>query len=74
MIGPLDDYWIRSLDLRYKDKTIIEEGYWINDRIINAAMSLMRSTNPTVNGLNNTVIGEHYGFAPSTEMNASYKL
>ena len=64
---PLDDYWIRSFDLRYKDKTIIEEGYWINDRIINAAMSLMRSTNPTVNGLNDTVIGEHYGFVPSTD-------
>ena len=33
----LDTYWIEELGLKVRDKYIIQRGYWINDRIIDAA-------------------------------------
>ena len=41
--GNPDAYWIEALNLKISDKHLLEDGYWLNDRLINAAMSLLRN-------------------------------
>ena len=36
------DSWVSDLYLKNQDKQIIESGLWLNDRIINAAMTLIK--------------------------------
>ena len=63
----LDTYWFEELGLKVRDKYIIQGGYWINDRIIDAASRLMRKMNSEVNGLNRLAYAERYGHVLTTE-------
>ena len=60
----LDDYWLRDLDLKISDKHLILDGYWLNDRIINAAMALLRDIDDDISGLQDVIVAKKNGFIP----------
>ena len=45
----LDKYWIRDLGLKCRDKHILRQCFWVNDRIIEAAHKLTRKKNTISN-------------------------
>lgn len=57
-------YWIEVLSLKISDKHLLEDGYWLNDRLINAGMSLLRNKHygKNIGGLEDVVIAEDQGF------------
>jgi hypothetical protein len=63
----LDSYWIKELGLKIRDKHLIEDGYWLNDRVINAAMALLRNIAPNVGGLQDTIVAKKDGFVHTPE-------
>ena len=62
--GNPDAYWIEVLGLKISDKRLLEDGYWLNDRLINAAMSLLRNETyeKNIGGLEDVIIAEDQGF------------
>ena len=58
-----DRQWIADLDLRNRDRTDILDGRWLNDRVINAAMHLMKGKAGDVNGLEDVIIAKKDGFS-----------
>ena len=63
---PGNSYWVEALDLKYREKCIIEVGHWVCDKVINAALTLLRSVYTTVNGLSDVTSATRCGFPPST--------
>lgn len=62
-----DKPWIATLGLKVRDKQLIEGGHWLNDRIINAAMTLMRNATyeKRIGGLQDVVVGNACSFSDS---------
>jgi len=62
-----DKPWIAALGLKVRDKQRIEGGHWLNDRIINAAMTVVRNVTfeKGTGGLHDAVVGNAYGFSDS---------
>ena len=62
-----DKPWIAALGLKVRDKQLIEGGHWLNDRIINAAMTLVRNVSfeKGIGGLQDAVVGNAYSFSDS---------
>ena len=62
-----DKPWIAALGLKGRDKQLIEGGHWLNDRIINAAMQLVRSVTyeKGIGGLQDVVVGNACRFSDS---------
>lgn len=60
-------YWIEELGLKVTDKLILEGGYWLNDRIINAAMTLLRNETyeRDIGGLQDLAVAQQKGFLHS---------
>ncbi|MES9880904.1 MAG: hypothetical protein ABW185_08490 [Sedimenticola sp.] len=56
----LEQFWLWDLCLKHKDKKLIEDGYWLNDQIINAAIILLKKMKPEMGGLQD-VITQRYG-------------
>ena len=54
--------WLKQLDLSRRDRLIIEDGYWLNDKIIWAALKLMEKAVPTTAGLQDVILAVKYGF------------
>ena len=50
--------WIPELDLSHEDKLILSRGKWLNDKIIDAAQSLLKKANPAVGGLQRVCLGQ----------------
>ena len=63
----LDQYWIRELGLKNRDKAVIEDGLWLNDRIMLAAMQLMKNIAPDVGGLQDVILAVKCGFRQGVE-------
>ena len=59
-----DAYWIEALGLKISDKHLLEDSYWLKNRLINAAMSLLRNETyeKNIGGLEDVVIAEEQGF------------
>ena len=59
-----DAYWIEVLGLKNTDKCLLQGSYWLNDRLINAAMTLMRNETyeKNIGGLQDVIIAEDQGF------------
>ena len=57
-------YWIEVLGLKNTEKCLFQGGYWLNDRLINAAMSLLRNKTyaKNIGGLQDVIIAEEKGF------------
>ena len=52
----IDDPVVPSApSLLKKDKTILEQGKWLNDRIINGAQKLLKRQFPLIDGLHSTI-------------------
>jgi len=52
------DSWVSDLHLKIQDKHIIESGLWLNDRIIKAAMTLIKqSMDYNINGFEDAITG-----------------
>ena len=62
----LENYWIQELGLKMGDKKSILDGSWVNDRIVNAAMKLMKEHNPFMAGLIDVIIAAKHGFKDTT--------
>jgi len=62
-----DKPWIAELGLKGRDKQLIEGGHWLNDRIINAAMQLVRNVTyeKGIGGLQDVVVGNACRFSDS---------
>jgi len=62
-----DKPWIAALGLKGRDKQLIEGGPWLNDRIINAAMQLVRNVTYEngIGGLQDVVVGNACRFSDS---------
>ena len=62
-----DKPWIAALGLKVRDKQLIEGGHWLNDRIINAAMILLRNVTyeKGIGGLQDVVVGNACRFSAS---------
>jgi Ulp1 family protease len=58
----LDSYWIKELGLKTMDKHMNEDGYWLNDRVINAAMVLLINIPLNVGGLQDIIVAKKDGF------------
>ena len=46
--------WISSLNLRYKEKTMIQNGLWLDDLTMNAVQTLLHNQYPTIDGFQST--------------------
>ena len=57
---------LKHWTLNTEKKCIIEDGHWVCDKVINAALTLLRSVYTTVNGLSDAIYATRYGFPPST--------
>lgn len=58
-----DPVWIPSLYLRMSDQAILEEeGVWLNDRLVTAAMIMLRKQFAEVAGLSDTVLASALRF------------
>lgn len=57
-------YWIEVLILKNTDKSLFQGGYWLNDRLINTAMTLLRNETyaKNIGGLQDVIIAEDQGF------------
>ena len=60
-----DCYWIKELGLKNRDKYLITNDFWLNDRVINAAMKLMRKIAPNFAGLADISLAKKDGFPPN---------
>nr|XP_039264229.1 uncharacterized protein LOC120340044 [Styela clava] len=58
--------WMNVLSLTDNDVRIIKSGAWLNDRLINAAMVLLR--HPNINGLGDVITGPTYGFRRNSDV------
>jgi len=57
------DSWVSDLLLKIQDKHIIESGLWLNDRIINAAVTLIKqSMDYNINGFEDVITGKNCGY------------
>lgn len=50
--------WIPELHLNNEDRIVLSEGKWLNDKIIDAAQSLLKKANPAVGGLQRVCLGQ----------------
>ena len=50
--------WLPNLDLGTKEKDIIVNGQWLNDKVIQAAQTILRQQFPNVGGLQSSVLVE----------------
>ena len=55
-------WWLRNLHLRVEGRTILEEGKDLNDTIINAAQTLLKTYYPNIGGFQNTLLGQRLQF------------
>ena len=62
-----DKPWIAALGLKVRDKQLIEGGHWLNDRLRNAAMILVRNVTyeKGIGGLQDVVVGNACRFSAS---------
>ena len=60
-----DCYWIKELGLKNRDKYLIMNDYWLDDRVINVAMKLMRKIAPNLAGLADVILAKKDGFPRS---------
>ena len=71
----LDDcYWIKDLGLKNRDKHLITNDYWLNDRVINAAMKLMRKIAPNLAGLADVILAKKDGFPQSLSVDGFVQI
>ena len=47
---------IEHLVFYSSDREVLESGSWLNDNIVSAAQSLMKSHHPHIGGLQNTIL------------------
>ena len=57
-------YWVKDLDLKLSDRTIIEKGGKLSDRHMYAAHKLLGRTFPSLGGLQSTLLSESGAFQP----------
>ena len=53
---PETEYWVKELGLSKHDEQVLSSGEWLNDQLIQAAMTLLRKQFPDQNGLQSTQI------------------
>ena len=56
-------FWIPQFKLYPFHKEIITKGEWLTDDIISAGQDLIKAANPTIGGLENTILGETLSFS-----------
>lgn len=66
-------YWIKELGLKNWDKYLMND-YWLNDRIINVAMKLMRKITPNFAGLADVILAKKDGFPHLLSIDGLFKL
>ena len=69
-----DCYWIKALGLKNRDKHLIMNDYWLNDRVINAAMKLMRKIAPNFAGLANVILAKKDSFPQSLSLDGFLQI
>lgn len=74
LLSSADCYWIQDLGLKNRDKYLIINDYWINDRVINVAMKLMRKIAPNLAGLADVVLAKKDGFPPSLSIDGFIQI
>ena len=57
-------YWVKNLDLKLSDRTIIEKGGKFSDCHMYAAHELLRRTFPNLGVLQSTLLSETSAFQP----------
>lgn len=73
-LSSADCYWIKELGLKNRDKYLIMNDYWLNDRVINAAMKLMWKIAPNFAGLADVFIAKKDGFPPSLSIDGFVQI
>lgn len=63
---PVCDWWIQPLGLYWDDKTALLSQGELTDNIINAAHTLLSLQFPHIAGLQNTLLGHHLDFMPTS--------
>ena len=48
--------WLPSLQLFLEDKISVENGEWLDDRVINVAQLLLKHQFPSIDGFHSTII------------------
>ena len=61
---PEYDWWIQDLNLEQSDLHILSCDQELNDKLINAAQTLLSRQYPTVSGFQSTLLGTKLGFKP----------
>ena len=70
-----DCYWIKELGLKNRDKySCITNDFWLNDRVINAAMKLMRKIAPNFAGLADIILAKKDGFPRSCSLDGFVQI
>ena len=59
-----EDFWIKELGLHIIEKTMLEKGHWLNDRIMLAVFKILRAHPCTadIGGLQDLIPAVKYGF------------
>ena len=69
-----DCYRIKELGLKNRDKYPITNDFWLNDRVINAAMKLMRKIAPNLAGLADVILAKKDGFPHSRSLDGFVQI
>ena len=70
-----DCYWIKELGLKNRDKySCITSDFWLNNRVINAAMKLMRKIAPNFAGLADVILAKKDGFSRSYSLDGFVQI
>ena len=60
-----DSPWLPNLNLRTADRDILlSKGEWLNDLLIDAAQSVLKTENNDLSGFQSTVLGQNLSFNP----------